>query len=107
MGSALNQTRTTVRLVSWCLVIHQHPYAPNAKPLRVHATYSDGSVRMLPASFTDRAHVDKYLSRYHADSWAKRLTHPRVDQHNLQPLPSRLRIFPLWMRKAGEKAASI
>ena len=90
MGSALNQTRTTVRLVSWCLVIHQRPYAPNAKPLRVHATYSDGSVRMLPASFTDRAHVDKYLADITLTSWAKKLTHPRVDQHNLQPLPSKV-----------------
>ena len=76
MGSALNQTRTAVRLVSWCLVIHQRPYAPNDKPLRVHATYSDGSVRMLPASFTDRAHVDKYLSRYHADFLGKEIDPP-------------------------------
>ena len=67
MGVDTTQTGSVAQVVSWQVVNRDVPFGPPSKSLRVQATYSDGSVRLLRAAFTDRAHLDTYISRFHPD----------------------------------------
>jgi hypothetical protein len=69
-------SRAPAHVVSWFVVNREAPLAFVRRQLRVHATYSDGSVRVLRAAFSDRASLDKYLRRFHPDYFGKEIDPP-------------------------------
>ena len=73
-------SRAPAHIVSWFVTTKQVPFASPRTHLRVHATYSDGSVRVLRPAFSDRASLEKYLGRFHPDYFGK-----EVDPGRTQP----------------------
>ena len=73
MSGDATHTRSVAKVVSWQVVHREVPFGPPSKPLRVQATYSDGSVRLLRAAFTDRVHLDTYIGRFHPEFAGKEL----------------------------------
>ena len=69
-------TNTPARIVSWYVATQQRPFGPEEKRLRVYATYSDGSARIVRAAFADRVQLDKYLNRFHFDYLGKEIDPP-------------------------------
>jgi hypothetical protein len=66
-------TGSVAQVVSWQVIHREVPFGPPLKSLRVEAKYSDGSVRLLRAAFSDRAHLDTYIRRFHPEFAGKEL----------------------------------
>lgn len=49
----------------WEVIDKPIPFGNPLKRLRIIVKYANGTVRVLPASFSDRAEVDKYIERFH------------------------------------------
>jgi hypothetical protein len=84
MGVDTTHTGSVAQVVSWQVVMRDVPFGPPSKSLRVQATYSDGSVRLLRAAFTDRAHLDTYIGRFHPEFIGKEIQ-PKPPSGQTQP----------------------
>jgi hypothetical protein len=71
---SLSQEISTSVVASWRTGVHPMPFGDPGKPLRVAVQYTNGWVRLLPATFRDRDHRESYLDRFHPDMVDKEQT---------------------------------
>jgi hypothetical protein len=62
-------------ITSWAVIDRPDAFGNPLKTLRMSVAYADGTVKILPPAFADRAKLDKYVARFHPEFAGKeRLT---------------------------------
>jgi hypothetical protein len=54
-------------ITSWAAIDRPDAFGNPLKTLRISVAYADGTVKILPPAFSDRAKLDKYVARFHPE----------------------------------------
>ena len=54
-------------ITSWAVIDRPDAFGNPLKTLRISVAYADGTVKMLPPAFSDRAKLDRYVARFHPE----------------------------------------